>query len=68
MLHSVLGPLLQERYQDGPGVCPQKGNGGGERSRAQVLRGAADRARIVHYGEEEAQQRSYHSLQLPDKR
>lgn len=38
MLHSVLGPSLLERHR-GAGMSPGKGNGAGEVSGAQMLRG-----------------------------
>jgi len=49
-------------------VCPEKGNEAGEGSRVQVLGEAAEGTGAIQSGEEKAQGRSYHSLQLPERR
>ena len=64
---SVLGPSLQENHQ-GSGAYPEEGNEANEGSGAQVLEAAAEGAVIVSSGEEEAQGKSYQSLQLPERR
>jgi len=58
---------LQERHW-GLRVRLEKGNEAGEGSEAQVLHRAAEGARTVHSGEEEAQGRCYCSLRWPKRR
>lgn len=50
----------------GAGLCPEKGNGAGDLSVAQVW-GAAEGAGIIQPGENEGQEGPYPSLQLPEK-
>jgi len=67
VLCSVLGPLVQERHV-GPGVWPGKGSETGEGSGAQALMKSCWGNRNCLVGEEEAQGRPYHFLQLPERR
>ena len=49
-------------------MCPEKGSKAGEGSGAQVFKGVTEGTGVVQCGEEEAQGRSYSSLQLPEGR
>ena len=51
-----------------PEVYPEKNSETGERSEAQVLWGMAEGTGIVQFGEEEAEEKAYCSLQLPGRR
>ena len=53
----ALGAVLGASIQEGPwtiAACPEKGSQGGEASRGQELRGAAEVTWLVQLGEEQA--------------